>query len=1012
MQKTIIAYCVFILACVLSLGSLPTSAQERCGTVTIMQNLRNKRSILETDDQFEAWMKKQRARLGQRTNAAQQYTVPVVVHIIHRGEAVGTGTNIPDAQVVSQIKVLNDDFKRLNSDAGNTPSEFQSVAGSFDIEFVLAKQDPDGESTTGIVRANGNKTQWSVNDDESLKAVSYWPAEDYLNIWVTNLSSSYLGYAQFPVSDLAGLEDADDNRLTDGVVIDYSVFGSSDDGSFNLSSDFDKGRTTTHEVGHFFGLRHIWGDDNGACGGNGDYVSDTPDQSNSTSGCPSNPQTSCSVHKMFQNYMDYTDDACMNLFTQEQVERMVTVIENSPRRASLLDSHGLTTPVTYANNLAIEAIISPVSSQCDGAVVPRLTLQNLGTDDITTARIQVKVNGSIAGVETVTFQPALESLETQDVSLASQSLSLLPGSTEVEFEILDVNNQADEDSGDNTMSITASVPHSIAIPFAENFEAMPSTWTVTNADGKTTWTVAGAPDSDPANTAAVMNFFQNQDGSGQRDILTTPVFDLSQAVAPYLTFSVAYAKYQQYQDGLKVYVLTDCSDNTTNGTEVYSKSGSTLATVSSSSGAFTPSGSDEWRKEIVDLRGYIGQSHIQLAFVGVNAGGNNLYLDHITLLSTVTENVAIQSVVSPAPVRCDVSTVPVLLVKNKSDVTITSLNVHYSLNDGDESTIATAEDFSIAPGDETTITLPSVELASGTNTFAFNLTDPNGFADIDPSDNERTLQVSVNTAADLIPLRENFDSNSFEDQWTIINPANGNLWETASTNYNQSLFISAESSTENGDEAWLVSPSLDFSGATTASVFFDFSYAYNSQGTLKDTMGHFKVLASTNCGDTYDKVLFDKSSEDLPAASTSLSFVPDAASDWTHQYLNLNELAGKTNVRLAFISINDNTHTLYLDNIELFTSDNATPLSLSDQFAVYGTGPESPGDFYVTFNLAARQPVYYELVDAMGKQIVHATLEDVLNQTYRVEANQVTGLYILRLQIGQSYYSTKIIMGK
>lgn len=975
MQKAIIVYCPFMLACVLSLGFLHASAQDRCGTVTIMQNLRNKRSILETDDQFETWMKKQKARFGQRINASQQYKVPVVVHIIHRGEAVGAGTNIPDAQVISQIRVLNEDFKRLNSDAGNTPSEFQSVAAGFNVEFVLAKQDPDGQPTTGIVRANGGRTQWLITDDASLKAVSYWPAEDYLNIWVTNLSSGYLGYAQFPVSSLAGLEDADDNRLTDGVVIDYTVFGSNADGSFSLTSDFNKGRTTTHEVGHFFGLRHIWGDDNGACGGNGDYVSDTPDQGNSTSGCPSNPQTSCSVHKMFQNYMDYTNDVCMNLFTQEQVGRMVTVIENSPRRTSLTDSHGLNVAVSSANNLSIEDIVSPVSSQCDGTVVPELTLKNFGTDDITTARIQVKVNGAIAGVETVNLQPALGSLETLDVSLPSQSLSLTPGATTIEFEILDVNNQADENGDDNTMSITARIPHSIAIPFAENFETMPATWTITNADEKTTWTVTGAPDSDPANTAAVMNFFQGQDGNGQPDILTTPVFDLSQAVAPYLTFSVAYEKYQQYQDGLKVYVLTNCSDDITHGTQVYSKSGSTLATVTSSTGAFTPSGDDEWRKEIVDLRGYIGQSHIQLAFVGVNAGGNNLYVDHITLLSTVPENVAIQSIVRPAPVRCDVSTTPVLLVKNKSNVTITSLNVQYALNGGDESTIATSEDFSIAPGDETTITIPSVELASGNNTFSFNLTDPNGFADIDPSDNEQTLQVSVNTAADKIPVRENFDSNSFEDPWAIINPANGARWETASTNYNQSLFISAESSTENGDEAWLVSPSLDLSSTTTASVFFDFSNAYNSQGMLKDTMGHFKVLASTDCGDTYDRVLFDKSSEDLPAASTSLSFVPDAASDWTHQYLNLNELAGKTNVRLAFVSVNDNTHTLYLDNIELFTSDNASPLSLSDQFAVYGTGPESPGDFYVTFNLAARQPVHYELVDAMGKQIVHATLD-------------------------------------
>jgi hypothetical protein len=993
-------------------GFLQTAAQDRCGTVEIMQSLRNKRSVLESDDQFEQWLKKHKARPGNRINGAQQFKIPVVVHIIHRGEAVGVGTNVPDEQVISQIKILNQDFNRLNSDATNTPSEFQLVAGSLDIEFVLAKQSPEGGLTTGIVRVNGGKTQWAISEDASLKAVSYWPAEDYLNIWVTNLSSGYLGYAQFPVSGLAGLEDAEDNRLTDGVVIDYSVFGSIDDGAFNLSTDFNKGRTATHEVGHFLGLRHIWGDDNGACGGNGDYVEDTPDQGNSSSGCPSNPQTSCSVHKMFQNYMDYTNDACMNLFTQEQVSRMTTVLENSPRRTTLLESPGLDAPVTYANNLALEEIVSPLSSQCAGTAIPEVTLRNFGIDEITSARIQVKVNGGVTGVEEVIFQPALQSLETINISLPSPSMSLLPGHTEIEFEILETNNTADENPDDNIQRITASVPESIAIPFQENFEVMPAAWNLANADGKTTWTIQAAPDSDPANTAAYLNFYQYQNAAGQLDILTTPLFDLSQAAAPYLTFSVAYANRQQYEDGLKIYVLTGCNNNITQGTQVYSKAGSTLATVSSSTGSFTPTESNQWRKEIVDLRSFIGQSQVQLAFVGVNDGGNNLYLDHISLLSTISENVAIKSVVHPAPVRCGAATEPVLLVQNKSDVTITSLNVHYTLNAGTEMTIATGEDFSLLPGGETEVTLPSVALTAGDNTLAFSLSDPNGFTDIDPSDNTKSWSVSVNTASDRIPLRENFDSNTFQDQWTIINPAGGNAWETASTNYNQSLYFNAAGTTEISDEAWLVSPSFDFSDATTASIFFDFSHGYNSQGAHEDALGHFKVLASTNCGNTYDHVLFDKSSEDLPVSTTSKTTAPSATLDWTHQYLNLNDFAGMSDVRLAFISINDNSHALYLDNIEFFTSDNPSPLSATEPFVVYGTGPQSPGDFYITFNLDTRQPVSYELVDAMGKQIVHQELQDVLNQTYQVEAQQAAGLYILRLQIGQTYYATKVIAGK
>src|SRR6185436_125859 len=120
-----------------------------------------------------------------------------VVHVIHKGEAIGSGSNISDAQILSQIKILNQDFPRANADAVNTPAEFQSVAGSVNLNFVLAKQDPEGNLSTGIVRAKGSRSTWTINDETTLKATSYWPAEDYLNIWVTDLSSTLLGYAQF-----------------------------------------------------------------------------------------------------------------------------------------------------------------------------------------------------------------------------------------------------------------------------------------------------------------------------------------------------------------------------------------------------------------------------------------------------------------------------------------------------------------------------------------------------------------------------------------------------------------------------------------------------------------------------------------------------------------------------------------------------------------------------------------------------------------------------------------------
>ena len=344
---------LFLLVCL----SLSSEAQRRCGTLSYRELLRSKDSSIEHVEQFENWIKNQistRRDQASGRSKAQKYTVQVVVHVIHNGEAFGQGTNISDAQVQSQLAVLNADFKRLNTDAINTPAEFLPIAGGIDIEFKLALIDPEGHPSNGINRVKGSKANWSMADDKELKALSSWNTNDYLNIWVCNLTD-YAGYSQFPLSTLAGLENSSTNPLTDGIVIRYKAFGSSDYGNFDLESGLNKGRTATHEAGHFFGLRHIWGDVND-CDGT-DYVDDTPPQAGSSSGCPTHPQKQCPSEQrsvMFQNFLDLTDDGCMNLFTNGQVIRMETVLESSPRRASLLTA---TSPTVAARQF--EKLFSP-----------------------------------------------------------------------------------------------------------------------------------------------------------------------------------------------------------------------------------------------------------------------------------------------------------------------------------------------------------------------------------------------------------------------------------------------------------------------------------------------------------------------------------------------------------------------------------------------------------------------------------------------------------------------------
>ncbi|MBT1697625.1 choice-of-anchor J domain-containing protein [Fulvivirgaceae bacterium PWU4] len=989
-------------------GIFQTLAQDRCGTVEMTQQLRDKNLLREDDNRFESWIgERRRSRASGRVQSGP-YRIPVVVHIIHKGEAVGTGVNISDEQVRSQIKVLNRDFNRLNTDASSTPSEFAGVAAKLDIEFVLAKQNPAGEPTTGIVRVRGSKNTWTVNDDATLKAQSYWPAEDYLNLWVTDLSSGLLGYAQFPVSSLAGLESAENNRLTDGVAIDYTVTGSLDDGNFNLTSSFNRGRTATHEVGHFFGLRHIWGDDNGLCGGNGDYVADTPDQGNSTSGCPSHPQTACSVHTMFQNYMDYTNDACMNLFTSGQADRMMTVIENSPRRASLLVSDGADDPSPVQDDLAIRSITSPVENICAGSVVPSIRVVNEGTNPVTTARIELYVNGVVKETRDVVFNNPVA--VAADAPVTFSPLSLATGSNTVKVKLIKTNGASDGKTDDNEKSVTALVPENISMPFTERFVTQPAAWKLGNADGLTAWSVRTATKENASNTALYMKFFNASEALGAEDIVFTPVVDLSSATDPYLAFDVAYAGNQSAADGLKVYVITDCSNSLSGGSQVYSKSGSALATAQNSGIAFVPSGESDWRKEIVSLRDYAGLSNVQLAFVGVNARGNNLYLDNIAVTGSADADAAITAIVSPSPVRCDSAVAPVIKVKNTGEVAVTSFKIT-GMVDNVQQLMVIFNDLAITPGQEQEITLPGIILSPGENRFTTTLSETNGFFDKNDTDNRKEVISVLNKASDLIPLRQYFDDGSYADQWTITNPADGMRWETVGTNYGQSLYFNSDHNINIGDEAWLVSPVLDFTQTNVASVFFDLSYQNADFGSKKEGAREvFKVLASKDCGSTYE-VLLSEDAGVLTGMDAAVTEVPSSEAQWRRQFVNLSSLAGEGQMRIAFVVSNGHVNDLYLDNIEFYLSDNPAPQSVDQPYSVYGTDPSGPAEFYITFNLSTRQDVAYALIDVTGKQVTSGNLSSVLNQTYTIDPkNTPQGIYVMRLRIGEQQYSTRVFL--
>lgn len=322
-------YFIAIGVLIFSFGQL--AAQRACYSVERLQNeLNNNPSLADQLNRIEGFVQ-QKIRTAQTTNPAARLfgttiKIPVVVHILYHLP----GENISDEQVYDQIDILNKCYRRTNPDTVNTPATFKSRAADCEIEFQLAISDPQRRNTSGIIHKYTPMAYWQADDQMKFSEQmgdDAWDAQNYLNIWVCNIRK-VAGYASVP----------GEAASKDGVVIDFTAFGTTNSASYEL------GRTAVHEVGHWLGLKHIWGDAD--CGD--DFIDDTPKQKSYNVGCPSGTRITCGngpAGDMFMNYMDYTNDACVNLFTQGQKTRMRALFAPGGLRYSILSSYGLTPPL-------------------------------------------------------------------------------------------------------------------------------------------------------------------------------------------------------------------------------------------------------------------------------------------------------------------------------------------------------------------------------------------------------------------------------------------------------------------------------------------------------------------------------------------------------------------------------------------------------------------------------------------------------------------------------------------
>lgn len=454
--------CPFLFLILLSFGWLNISAQDNtiprrgCSTGSVMEKYFKDHPEEKTafDKRQSDFQKKyelvRRQRQGisvqQRVNAI--VTIPVVVHI-----AMQNPSQVTDEQVQSQLDVLNADYAGLNADSVNIPAAFKSIFGKSELRFCLAQRTPQNAPTTGIQRYS-TSTKSIPGEGDPIKyaaqgGVDAWDVAKYLNIWVCEMKNENdLGYTFMPGLGIAAAER--------GFVNAYHAFGTIG----TATAPFNKGRTSTHEIGHFFNLAHIWGANEciESCT-DSDEVDDTPNQNKCFFNTPAYPQTdactSTAPGVMFMNFMDYVDDVAMCLFTAGQADRMSTALTSFPELASLLTSNGCVPPLLYTNDVEVLKIASPNNTilNCANSFTPQLSIRNTGSAALTSVSINTSVDGQTASVKTISLN--LPSLQTTTIS--GDAIPVSTGSHSIKIFTTGPNGAADQFVANDTATSIFSV---------------------------------------------------------------------------------------------------------------------------------------------------------------------------------------------------------------------------------------------------------------------------------------------------------------------------------------------------------------------------------------------------------------------------------------------------------------------------------------------------------------------------------------------------------------------------
>ncbi len=580
-------------------------AQERCGTMQLDANVTKSAEWQQYEADRKALYRQALASQGARVTGVER-VIPVVVHVIQ----VSPVEAISDARIQSQIDVLNEDFLKMNADTTLIPLEFQGVAANCLIRFCLAKIDPNGCPTTGINRVVAPALAvHGLADEQALKSYVQWDPHMYLNMWVpVNLKDNLLGYATFPT----WLPFSPEN---DGVVVNGFNTGR---GFGTPASSYNLGRTATHEVGHWLGLYHTF---EGGCSGmtaqncltQGDEVCDTPPTTAPMFGCPSNVPNTCQEspvdhNDQTQNYMDYTDDRCMVMFSTGQRDRMMYFLDNE--RAQIWSAANL------------------MATGCDGTV--SAGCQPIAAFDVNPTNVCV---GATIQFTDRTFGPATSWAWTFQSGNPASSNQQNPTATWSQAGTYDVSLRVTNGIGADTL-----IQQAIVIiaaprqgPVIEGFEAdstLPLEWYATDADLQGTWQVSTVTGKSGQNSVFSHHFPAG--GPHTRDDLVSHVIDMTGVGGAFLTFERAYRRRSSFAtDSLHVLVSVDCGNTWQKVWERWNSGLSTTGGYASSAG-FVPNPT-QWRSDTVDLQAFAGVPELRIMFRSIGGSSQDIYLDDINM---------------------------------------------------------------------------------------------------------------------------------------------------------------------------------------------------------------------------------------------------------------------------------------------------------------------------------------------------------------------------------------------